>query len=240
MRNFRLTIEYDGTGFHGWQVQPGLRTVQGELYSAFEEISKGPLKVTGAGRTDAGVHAAGQVASVLADTSLSPGRVLRAVRHKLPRDIFLREVDEAPIEFNARFDARDRTYHYIFIGRRTALWRRFYLPVPADLDIGAMREAVAALRGEHDFSSFTTAKAAKGGALCRVIRADLIDTPPLLTISLTADRFVHNMVRAIAGTVLEAGKGAGIDMEQVLAARERRAAGPTVPPHALYLMKVTY
>ncbi len=239
MRNFRLTIEYDGTDFSGWQVQPGLRTVQGEIYSALGEISRGKVKVTGAGRTDAGVHAAGQVASALADTSLPVERVLHALRHKLPEDIFLRGVEEAPLSFNARYDARSRRYHYIFIRRRTALWRRYYMPVRSGLDLEAMRHALSALTGKHDFTSFTTRQAA-GRADCRITHADLIEAPPLLTMALTADRFVHNMVRAIAGTVLEAGKGADIDMAAVLASRDRRAAGPTLPPYALYLMEVTY
>ena len=121
MRNFKLTIEYDGTDFSGWQVQPGVRTVQGELLEALGELADGGVKVTGAGRTDAGVHAAGQVANALLATRLSPDELRNALNGKLPDDLVIRRVDEASLGFNARFAARKRRYHYYFVRRRSAI-----------------------------------------------------------------------------------------------------------------------
>ena len=120
MRNFKLTIEYDGTDFHGWQVQPDVRTVQGEIISALGELGSG-VSVTGAGRTDAGVHASGQVANARLETRHEAATLVKALNAKLPRDVSIREVEEAPLSFNARFDARSRTYRYIITRRPTAL-----------------------------------------------------------------------------------------------------------------------
>jgi len=239
MRNFKLTIEYDGTDFHGWQVQPGLRTVQGDLYRAFAEFDAGDTRITGAGRTDAGVHAAGQVASVKIDIGLGTGVLLRALNAKLPRDIAVRDVEEVPLSFSARFDALSRTYSYIFITKRTALWNRYYYPVKGGLDTEAMRRSLRALEGEHDFSSFANA-GDDAGTICRMIRTGVERSGPLVTVSVTADHFLYKMVRNIAGTVLRVGQGGKIDMMRVLEARDRAAAGQTLPPNALYFIKADY
>jgi tRNA pseudouridine38-40 synthase len=240
MRTFKLTIEYDGADFFGWQAQPDQRTVQGELAEAIHRATCTRSVVTGAGRTDSGVHAVGQVASFSSETRLSPDVLRRAVNGWLPKDIRVRSVEEAPPGFNARFDARSRTYHYIFIRRETALWRSYYYLATAPLDLGAMRRALADLAGEHDFTTFTTADAGPGSKSCNVIAAELVETPPLLTLQLTADHFLHHMVRAVAGTVLEIGRGKPWSMAEILAARDSSRAGTTLPPHALYLISVRY
>jgi tRNA pseudouridine38-40 synthase len=243
MRNFKLTIEYDGSGFSGWQVQPELRTVQGELYRALGEIAGEDIKIVGSGRTDAGVHAVGQVASVMLDTELQPATLKRALRGKLPGDIVVRSVDEVPPSFNARYDARSRRYHYIFIDRPSALWRNYYHEVPGSIDPSEaeeMRIQLRALEGRHDFSAFTASGSNSGSKVCTVMQAELIESRPLVILSVTADRFLYNMMRSIAGTVLRAATGRGASIEEVLASRERAAAGPTLPPSALYLMEVRY
>lgn len=242
MRNFKVILEYDGTGFHGWQRQPGLRTVQEELSRAIKSITCacGDVTVTGAGRTDAGVHAVGQVASFSSPTALSPAVLRRGLNALLPRDIRVRSAEEAPASFNARFSARSRSYHYIFIRRPTALWRNYYYLVTGELDFAAMREALAGLRGEHDFTTFATAEDGSSMKRCRVIRAELVETPPLVVVSITADHFLHHMVRSLAGTVLEIGRGKPWSMAEMLAARDPAEAGPTLPPHGLYLMRVDY
>ena len=151
MRTFKLIVEYDGTDFRGWQIQPGQRTVQGELCRAVQHATCERSMVTGAGRTDSGVHAVGQVASFSSGTRLSPAVLRRALNGWLPWDIRVRSVEEAPGGFNARFDAKSRTYHYIFIRRETALWRNYYYLVTADLDLRAMRSALGDLRRREGF-----------------------------------------------------------------------------------------
>ncbi|MGD1047693.1 MAG: tRNA pseudouridine(38-40) synthase TruA [Candidatus Krumholzibacteriaceae bacterium] len=240
MRNFRVVLEYDGTDFRGWQIQPGERTVQGELSRAIGEITGETRKVTGAGRTDAGVHAVAQVASFTSESLLSAAVLRRALNARLPADIRVRSVEEAPGGFNARFDAKSRTYRYIFITRATALWRNYYHLVTAALDLPAMRRALAELAGERDFTTFATSRDDSRTKRCIVSKADLLETPPLIAIEITADHFLHHMVRSIAGTALEIGRGKPWSMPEIIAARDPAAAGPTLPPHALYLMHVRY
>jgi tRNA pseudouridine38-40 synthase len=240
MRNFKLIIEYDGTDFNGWQVQPEVRTVQGELLGALRDLASGEVQVTGAGRTDAGVHAAGQVASATFDTRLTPAKLHDALNGKLPADVIVRGVEEVPLDFNARFAAKKRRYQYYLIRRQTALWRRHFHYIPGELDIPAMRAAIRALPGERDFTSFASSADTSRTKRCHVMRAELFESPPLLILAVTADRFLHHMVRTIAGTVLEIGRGKALDMAALIETRDRRAAGPTLPPHALYLMEVVY
>lgn len=239
MRNFKLTIEYDGTDFHGWQVQPDVRTVQGEILEALGELGA-RVSVTGAGRTDAGVHASGQVASARLETALDAATIARALNAKLPPDVRVRGVEEMPLSFNARFDARSRTYRYIIARRRTALWRRHFHLHEGELDMPSMRGAARDLHGEHDFSSFSSSADSSGTKVCRVKTTVLADAPPLVVFEITADHFLHTMVRSIAGTLIEIGAGKPLNMKQIIERRDRRAAGPTLPPHGLYLVEVGY
>lgn len=240
MRNFKLILEYEGTGFHGWQIQPDRRTVQGELCRAIEEITGERPGVTGAGRTDAGVHAVGQVASFRCETRLHPAVLCRALNARLPEDIRIRNAEDAALNFNARFDAKSRTYHYLLIRRPTALWRNYYYLVTGELDLAAMRHALSELLGEKDFTAFASADDDSATKRCTVRRAELIEAPPLVTLAVTADHFLHHMVRSVAGTVLEIGRGKPWGMSDIIEAKGRAKSGPTLPPHGLYLMKVTY
>jgi len=239
MRNFKLTIEYDGTEFHGWQVQPDVRTVQGEIIRALGELGEG-VSVTGAGRTDAGVHAAGQVANARLETRLDAPTIARALNAKLPPDVRIRGAEEVPLSFNARFDARSRTYRYIITRRESALWRRYFHYYGGGLDIRAMRRAVRELQGEHDFSSFSSSADTSGTKARRILSASLDETPPLLSFEIRADHFLHTMVRSIGGTLIEIGAGKPLDMKQIMDSGDRRAAGPTLPPNGLYLVAVGY
>jgi tRNA pseudouridine38-40 synthase len=240
MRNYKLTLEYDGGEFSGWQIQPDQRTVQGELYRALERLGGGDTLITGAGRTDAGVHATGQVASVRIDTRLSADELMRAVNASLPGDIIVKRSEEVPLYFNARFDARSRSYRYLFIRRRSAIWRKHFYLYGGPLDTSVMQREARSLIGEHDFSSFCSSTDACNSKRCIVLDAGVINTPPLLTFHITADHFLHNMVRALAGTLLEIGKGKPLIMKEIIEAADRAAAGPTLPPHGLYLVEVRY
>lgn len=239
MRNFKLTIEYDGTDFHGWQVQPDVRTVQGEIIRALGELGEG-VSVTGAGRTDAGVHAAGQVANARLETRLDAATVARALNAKLSRDVRIKGIEEVTLSFNARFDARSRTYRYIITRRPTPLWRRHFHYYGGELNIRAMRNAARELHGEHDFSSFSSSADTSETKFCRVMTTALVETPPLLSFEITADHFLRTMVRSVAGTLIEIGAGKPWDMKRLIERRDRRAAGPTLPPKGLYLVEVGY
>ena len=239
MRNLKLTIEYDGGDFSGWQVQTDRRTLQGELLRVFAELAEGEVKIIGAGRTDAGVHAVGQVASVRLETGHSLDVIKKAVNAKLPGTILVRKVEEADLSFHARYDAKSRSYNYIFIRKPTALWKKYYHYTGGPVDVDAMRKAVKDLYGYDDFSSFATTGDTRS-TWCRVTRAELLENEPLMTISLKADRFLYNMVRTIAGTVLEIGRGKDLNIRDIIEARDRRAAGPVLSPSALYFMEVEY
>lgn len=240
MRNFKLTIEYDGTDFHGWQVQPDVRTVQGEIMSVLGELGR-DVALTGAGRTDAGVHASGQVANALLETRHDVKTMARALNAKLPRDVSIKGIEEVPLSFNARFDARSRSYRYIITMRPTPLWRRYFHHYwGGELDMGMMRRAARELVGEHDFSSFCSSADSSKTKVCRIMAAELYEAPPLLSFDITADHFLHTMVRSIVGTLIEIGAGKPRVMKEIIERRERSAAGPTLPPNGLYLVRVRY
>jgi tRNA pseudouridine38-40 synthase len=240
----RITLAYDGTDFHGWQVQPGgVRTVQGELVRALERLIPMHSIPPGAGRTDAGVHARGQVTSVRVQGPDAVARVRRALPRMMPPDIAIRSVDAAPDDFHARFSATGRRYQYRFTCEADPFLRRNHLRVSPDLDRGAMRAAAEALVGDHDCTSLCrTSSLEPGRTLCRIRRAALEWDGATGVFEISADRFLHSMVRIIVGTLLEVGRSArGVDtFTEVLEARDRRLAGPTAPPHGLCLEEVEY
>jgi tRNA pseudouridine38-40 synthase len=252
-RNLKLTVEYDGTDFSGWQVQPEMRTVQGALEDALADLAGERLRVTGAGRTDAGVHALGQVASVATSLDLPADRIGAAVNARLAADVRITAVEDVPESFHARFDAVSRSYFYLIGSVESPVWRRNRWFVSAALDVGAMREALRVLEGEHDFSSFCLAGSEPDHHVCRVTEISLGRTAgislesqvthgDMLILRITANRFLRGMVRSIVGTAVEVGRGSTTpgQFEEILAARDRGAAGATAPPHGLYLEAVRY
>jgi tRNA pseudouridine38-40 synthase len=240
----RITLAYDGTDFHGWQVQPGgVRTVQGELVRALSRLVPLDGVPPGAGRTDAGVHARGQVSSLTVSGPESVARVRRALPRMMPPDIAIRSVEEAPPDFHARFSATGRRYRYWFTTEPDPFLRRNHLLVSDSLDRAAMAEALAPLVGDHDCTSLCrTSSLEPGRTLCRIRRATLDWDGAVGVFEIAADRFLHSMVRIVVGTLLEVGRrNRGVDtFKEVLAARDRRLAGPTVPPHGLCLEEVEY
>lgn len=242
MRNFKLVLEYDGTDFHGWQRQPDLRTVQGTLEEAVESIVGQNVPVYGAGRTDAGVHAFGQVASVAVDTRLSAAEFGRALASKLPEDVQAYRVEEVDLKWHARFNAKARRYTYYLRTEPTAIWRRFAHVVTYPLDVEAMKSAAVLLVGERDFTSFTPTQSIDTPPVCHVSRADVERLDEIIQIDLVADHFLHHMVRVVVGTLITVGRGKfpPEHMEEILCRKDRAAAGPTVPPNGLFLMEVIY
>ena len=262
MRTFKLTIAYDGTAYEGWQVQPGRPTIQESLEAAIERVTADRVRTVASGRTDAGVHAIGQVVGFQANTSLDGEVLRRALNANLPRDIAVLAAVEAPAGFHPIRDARRKRYRYIVHDGevRDVFTRRFAWRYPyGRLDVAAMQRAAEPLVGRHDFCSFQTSGAERKTSVRNVFELTVRRGSPTeevlpavpaearrhqdwITLEIEADGFLYNMVRAIVGTLAEVGRGARPETwpADVLAARDRRAAGPTAPPHGLFLVNVTY
>jgi len=243
----RLVVEYDGTRLLGWQLQPGGPTVQGELERALGVLLREPVRVRGAGRTDAGVHALGQVATApVAGPPPDLRRLLRGLNALLPPDIAVREVTLADDAFDPRRHARSREYEYRILRHpaRSPVWRAWAWHVPRPLDAGAMDAAAALLVGEHDFAAFRGADATETPrtTVRRVLESRVRHEPPLLVYRVEATAFLKHMVRNIVGTLVEVGLGERppASMTALLAGRDRTRAGATAPPHGLTLVAVRY
>ena len=239
-----MVIEYDGTAFHGWQVQPNHPTVQAALEEALAVVLKAPTAVVGSGRTDAGVHARGQVAHLKSPQPVDPFRLRGALNGLLPKSIAVLTLEPAPEGFHARYDARQRRYHYYVCTEPRPLerpWRHLVRPAP---DFEAMNRAAEALCGTHNFSAFCRTQSETQNRVCTVEEARWIAEPRPgdWCFRIVADRFLHGMVRAIVGTLLQVGHGkrpAG-DLPRVLQSQDRREAGPAAPAHGLVLEYVGY
>jgi tRNA pseudouridine38-40 synthase len=243
-RAYRLVLAYDGTGFHGWQIQPDAVTVQGTLLAAAERLFAGDVRVVGASRTDAGVHAIGQTVALTADSDHPPATVQAALNAHLPREIRVVAATEAPVGFDARRAARGKRYVYLIDNGAvpSPLLLRWAWHVPSRLDLGVMRAALAALGGTHDFSAFCAAPGREVEPTCRVRALHVRHHKSIVAIAVSADRFLHHMVRNIVGSALEVGRAARPPdwLAEVLASRDRTRAGPTAPAHGLALVRVLY
>src|SRR5687767_7024878 len=237
-----MGVEYEGTGFQGWQRQKSARTVQGELEAALARIVGAPVTVLGAGRTDAGCHAAGQVASFRASTRLAPERLRAALNAHLPRDVRVVEAAEAPHGFHARFRAMRRSYRYLIVPEPSALWREHAWARRIRAGAAELNEAAAPLRGEHDFTTFSRQGGDAVSPRCRVTRAVWRGSGGALRFDIEADRFLYTMVRRVVSTVIRAAEGGGgsAAVRAALEAKSRRAGAPPAPAHGLYLMRVRY
>ncbi len=246
MATFKLTLEYDGTAYRGWQRQADHRTVQAEVERALAAMTRHPVTVLGAGRTDAGVHALGQVASFRADTRLTPEAFLKGLNSLLPPDIAVRACDRVPQGFHARFDARSKVYRYHILNRedRGAVGRQYAWFIHRPLDAEAMRAAARALVGRHDFKAFESAGSPRAHTVRTITRAECeVDAAERrLRFTVEADGFLRCMVRNIVGTLVAVGLGRTdpAEVEEILLSRDRRRAGATAPPQGLFLVSVEY
>ena len=253
MRNLKATLRYDGTDFAGWQVQPGLPTVQGALAAALERVTGEPTKVTGAGRTDAGVHALGQVANFKTSSNIATRNLERAVNSMLAPRIRIDHIEEVPEEFDARRHALNKRYRYSILIAEfpDPLLTRYCWQLRVELDADLMKEAAQNLVGKHDFTSFRGSLGANRSPIRTVHSLDIekVTAPypgdardSLITIDICADGFVYKMVRNIVGTLVEVGR-AKIEpqhLKEILDVRDRQQAGPAAPAQGLCLISVQY
>ncbi len=243
--NWKLEIEYDGADFHGWQRQTRDRSIQGEIEKALSTVLRSDILITGAGRTDAGVHARGQVANFSADAPFDQGRLRWQLNAILPPEIAIKAVGPVPRDFDARRSAIGRTYQYLMLNRpyKSAHWSRYSWWIARPFDRGQARLAAKSLLGTHDFSAYTVAKE---GSFVREIQAIEIAEDPraegMIGITVAANAFLHHMVRLIVGTLAEVavGKLPPEAVADILAAGDVRQAGPRAPAKGLTLQKIHY
>lgn len=245
LRNIKLIIEYDGTRYHGWQVQPNAPTIQGVMEGVICRISQFGARLVSAGRTDAGVHALGQVANFLTPSDLSPEVLKRAINALLPRDICVKEVEEVFAEFHARYLAKRKRYRYRILQRKTgsAFYHRYCWILPYELSLEQMKKASRYIIGTHDFSSFQSTGSNPGSPVREIYRLDILEKDEgWIDFVVEANGFLKQMVRNIVGTLAEVGRGkkASEDLVFILDQKDRRLAGATAPPQGLFLEKVFY
>lgn len=244
MRNIKLTIEYDGTAYHGWQFQPNLETIQGTIEARLVQIAGESVKLVASGRTDTGVHALGQVANFKTHSNLDVQSFLRALNSLLPEDIRVKGVEEVDERFHARFGAKAKIYEYrILHGELPSPFHRHYSWfIPGTLDLARMRKAAVKLKGRHDFSSFCSAGSDFSSHIREIYEIDVGVRDAFIIIQVEANAFLKQMVRNIVGTLVDVGrrKLTPLQFGAILKARDRRRAGVTAPSQGLFLVKVNY
>jgi tRNA pseudouridine38-40 synthase len=244
MSTIKLTIEYDGTAYAGWQRQPDQPTVQAAIETALTRITQQRISVLAAGRTDAGVHARGQVASFQSDKPIPVKKWAFALNSSLPPDISVLSSEQVPESFHARYSAKEKVYEYRIYrhASRPAMDRNRVWHLPYDLDVQAIRQAMSGFVGLHDFTSFQGPRANTSDPVCVISQISLSSDFMTLIIRIQANRFLKQMVRAIVGTLTEVGrhKRSPDSIRDILQVKDRRAAGETAPPQGLSLVQVLY
>jgi tRNA pseudouridine38-40 synthase len=242
MRNIKLVLEYDGTDFVGWQSQTNGRSVQDVITNVLDQILQEPITLIGAGRTDSGVHARGQVANFKTNSSLGVSSILAALNGTLPEDIYVHSAEEVDEKFHARFDAKERVYKYYIALKPTAIGRQYHWFVKYDLDARLMNDVARQIIGEHDFESFTKSEALVPHYRCTVFGSEWTKTPSMLIYEIRANRFLHGMVRALVGTMVDIGRGyiPASAFQEIMAAKDRRKAGMAAPACGLFLEEIRY
>jgi tRNA pseudouridine38-40 synthase len=241
MRNIKLVLEYDGTNFLGWQSQATGRSVQAEITRVLNEILQEPVNLIGAGRTDAGVHARGQVANFRTNSVMDAARIQHALSGLLPDDIVVLSAREVPESFHARFDARERLYRYYISFRRSAIGRQYQWLVWYRVDLKLMKNAASTFIGSHDFEAFSKCNDLDHH-LCNVRSSRWVESEATIFYEIRSDRFVRGMVRSLVGTMVDLGRGRipWDHFQQILESRDRRRAGDMAPACGLFLEEVVY
>lgn len=244
MKRIKLTIAYDGTNYCGWQIQPNGITVEEVINKALQKLTGEPILVIGASRTDSGVHAMGNVAVFDTETSIPPERIAMALNLRLPEDIVIVKSEEVALDFHPRYCDCSKTYEYHIINTR--------IPIPTkrltnyfvsyNLNLDHMRQAASYLVGEHDFVSFCNVRTDVENTVRTITELDIIENGNEITIRITGNGFLYNMVRIIVGTLIRVGRGfyTPEKVKEILEAKDRKAAGVTAPAHGLMLMEINY
>ena len=245
MRNIKLTIEYDGKDFNGWQKQPDKLNIQGSIESAIEQITGEKIELNASGRTDAGVHALGQVANFKTNSSLDIEKFPIAINSKLKKSIRIIKAEEVDEKFHSRLSCKQKTYRYIINNSvfSSAIYRNLETHIPYKLDISKMQKAAKYFEGEHDFKAFKASGTSNKSSVRKIFKAEVIKCENnRINIELTGNGFLYNMVRIIAGTLVDVGNGK-IDVEEIpniITEGKRENAGKTLPPNGLFLVNVKY
>lgn len=245
LQNFKLTIEYDGTEYQGWQRQKNGRTIQGIIENAINIMTGRKVSLTGSGRTDAGVHALAQTANFLCNTEqLGPETFQKGLNSLVPDDIVIKECCLVDDKFHARYDAKSKIYHYKILNQRlnSAISRRYVWHIRKTLNLEAMRLAISHILGTHDFKAFEGSGSPRSNTIRTVINATLVEPQNNLCFQIEANGFLRYMVRNIVGTLVEVGLGkiTPDDFKIILLSMDRNRAGATAPPHGLFLVNVKY
>ena len=245
MRNIKLTIEYDGKEFNGWQKQPNKLNIQGEIERAIKQITGEEVDLIASGRTDAGVHALGQVANFKTNSNIPIEKIPIALNSNLKKSIVIKSAEEVEERFHSRLNCKRKTYRYIINNSRygTAIYRNLETHIPMKLDIQKMQEAVKYFEGEHDFKAFKASGTSSKSSVRTIYKAEVIDAGnERIYIELTGSGFLYNMVRIISGTLVEVGLGKiePSEIQTIIESQKRENAGKTLPPQGLYLVNVEY
>ena len=245
MRNIKLVIEYDGKEFNGWQKQPNKLNIQGEIERAIKQITGEEVDLTASGRTDAGVHALGQVANFKTNSNIPIEKIPIALNSNLKKSIVIKSAEEVEERFHSRLNCKRKTYRYIINNSKygTAIYRNLETHIPMKLDIQKMQEAVKYFEGEHDFKAFKASGTSSKSRVRTIYKTEVIDAGnERIYIELTGNGFLYNMVRIIAGTLVEVGLGKiePNEIKTIIESKKRENAGKTLPPQGLYLVNVEY
>ena len=244
MRNIKLIIEYDGKSFNGWQKQPTKLNIQGEIEKAIEEITGEKVDLTASGRTDAGVHSLGQTANFKTDSQIPIEKIAKAINSKLKKSIVIKSAEEVDEKFHSRYSVKSKTYRYIINNSEngTAIYRGLEYHIPMKLDVKKMQEAVKFFEGEHDFKGFKASGTSSKSSIRTIYKGEVKQEEERIIIEVTRNGFLYNMVRIIAGTLVDVGleKIKPEEIPEIIESKDRTKAGKTLPPHGLYLLKVEY
>lgn len=245
MRNIKLIIEYDGKEFNGWQKQPNKLNIQGTIEKAIEQITGEKVDLIASGRTDSGVHAYGQVANFKTNSNIPVEKIPMALNSNLKKSIIIKSAEEVDERFHSRITCKKKTYRYVINNSKygTAIYRNLETHIPMKLDIEKMKLAVKYFEGEHDFKAFKASGTSSKSSVRTIYRADVIEKEnDKIWIELTGNGFLYNMVRIIAGTLVDVGLGKikPEEMKSIIESKNRENAGKTLPPQGLYLVKVEY
>jgi tRNA pseudouridine38-40 synthase len=241
-RNIKLLLEYDGTGFIGWQVQAQGRSVQGELELILKQLLQEEVTVIGSGRTDAGVHARGQVANFRTTSQWPAKEIHRAMSATLPEDIVVRTVEEVPPDFHSRRNALERQYQYFISSSKGAIGRQYCWHIPYTLELAGMNKGSELIQGEHDFEAFSKANSGASSFVCTVKSANWRYEDSYLIFQIRADHYVRGMVRALVGSMVDIGRGYRTveEFSSILLKRDRSKVGTAAPARGLFLEEVRY